>query len=141
MTLRQSSATLRRPAHPRYPALPLGLRNSDLVENWIDAALLTRTWSERGRAFDRLILEVFATRQTTQNVVKACSALFSVACEHLAEREVLCIDAAWSYAHCDHSEWQAAGRHLLLRQSVVTASRWDSEHPAFLRLRNTRANV
>lgn len=141
MTLRQSSAALHRPANPRYPALPSSVRNSDLVENWIDAALHTRTWAERSRAFDRLILEVFATGQTMQNVVKACSVLFSVSCEHLAEREVRCIDAAWSYALCDNSEWQAAGRHFLLRQSVITASRWDAEHPAFLRLRNTKANA
>lgn len=141
MTLRQSSAVLHRPACPRYPALRSSLRRSDLIEQWIDAAMFTRSWAERGRAFDRLILEVFATGQTPQNIVKACSALLSVACEHLADREVRCIDAAWSYALCDHSEWQAAGRYLLVRQFVVSASRWDAEHPAFLRLRKTKATA
>jgi hypothetical protein len=131
---RQYGELLHRPDRPRYPTMPRHLRNSMLVEIWIDAALHARSWPDRTVAFDHLIRELLASDNKLPDSMRAARALMTAAAEHLAEKEFTTLDAAQLYRLTLHHQWHVAGETFIRYHGVTKVRTWIKLHPGFDRL-------
>jgi hypothetical protein len=136
---RQRGELLQRPEHPRYPTMPQKMRKTLLVETWIDAALHARSWSDRTVAFDQLIRELLESDNKPFNSMRAALLLFTVAAEHLCEREFITIDAAQFYRLTLHHQWRAAGDNFVNYHGITKVRAWLKLHPGFDRLTKVTA--
>jgi hypothetical protein len=116
---RQRGELLQRPDQPYYPTMPRHLRNSMLVETWIDAALHARSWPDRTVAFDQLIRQLLASDNKPSDSMRAARALITAAAEHLAEKEFTTLDAAQLYRLTLHHQWHVAGETFIRYHGVT----------------------
>jgi hypothetical protein len=130
-----------RPAQPLYETLPRKIRSLIHIEEWIDAALHTRNWSERAAAFDRLILHIFEKNPSLvpQAIGVGASHYATFALEHLGTTEVTDLDSAFCYAISMHPEWRAAGDGFLDREPPAKLRQWLHVHPGFARIVQVQA--
>jgi hypothetical protein len=131
---RQRGELLQRPEQPHYPTMPREVRNSMLVETWIDAALHARSWIDRAVAFDQLIRELLDSDNNPFDSMRAARSLMTAAAEHLCEREFTTLDAAQLYRRTLHHQWRAAGENFIRYHGVTKVRAWTKLHPGFDRL-------
>jgi hypothetical protein len=125
---------LQRPEQPHYPAMPRTVRESLLVETWIDAALHAPSWPDRTIAFDQLIRELLDSDNTPFDAMRAARSLMTAAAEHLCERELTTLDAAQLYRLTLHHQWHVAGETFIRCHGVAKVRKWIKLHPGFDRL-------
>jgi hypothetical protein len=131
---RQRGELLQRPEQPHYPTMPRDVRNTLLVETWIDAALHARSWPDRTVAFDQLIRELLDSDNKPFDSMRAARALITAAAEHLCESEFTSLDAAQFYRLTLHHQWHAAGENFIRYHGVTKLRVWLKLHPGFDRL-------
>lgn len=125
---------LPQPLRPFYPNMHQSVRQSHLVEMWIDAGLHARSWNDRTTAFDQLIRDVLASGHQASDCSKAIRMLAAVAGEHLCERQIVDADAARFYSISLHSDWREAGERFIRYCSATKNRKWLRDHPGFDRI-------
>lgn len=135
----RSGEFLKRPERPHYLTMPRALRQSQLVETWIDGALHARSWSDRAVAFDQLIRELLDSDNKQSESIRAMRGLLTIAAEHLCEHEITTLDAAQLYRLTLHHQWHRAGENFVRSHGVMKVRAWLKLHPGFDRVSGVSA--
>lgn len=122
------------PADPLYPRMPAKEMTS--VEEWSTAMMDRANWHERAAFFDVIFAENMAEyAHATGDLAEAYPATFSLmltaALEHLAEKEIDCLEAAAFYAVSMHREWADAGQAWLHPFRATWLRDWLAARPGF----------
>lgn len=132
---RRRGELLDRPSWSRFASMSRELQRCPLTNDWIDAALLARSWSDRTIAFDFLISGLLNSENKPEDSTRAAGMLLTVAGEHLCEAALTEIDAAAFYSLTLHPQWRGAGEKYLRAQSNAKIRTWLKLHPGISRLR------
>jgi len=128
---------LPKPGYSWCKALPPA--NDDVpVEGWITSVLDCPTWVTRARVLQDIVAGNFENAKSfglsDDALIAAYLQLTTAALEHLAEKEVSCIQAAAFYALSLHDEWASVGLDWLRPVRQTWFQDWVKENPTYRRM-------
>lgn len=123
---------LSRPTTPAYISFPAEVKDMIPVERWIDLVLYTQSWCDRADALLQIIGDNLAQTELPSEIMAfSMCVLITCALEHLAEKEIDCLEAAAFYALALHPEWSQAGARWLEPMRKTWFRDWTKEHSGY----------
>lgn len=129
---------LPRPLKPVYPELPRGYDLDIPIENWITLAMDLHRWCDRAKKLIGIIDENIENGASMGGMPAeimglAIGQILTATLEHLAEKEIDCLEAASLYALTMHAEWRSAGERWLEPFKDTWFRDWRDARPDYTR--------
>ena len=125
------------PTNPAYPQLPKEAGIDIPIEAWITALMDQSRWCDRAEVLLNIIGTNFDSLKCNDSfdsiLALGLQIMLTSTLEHLAEREIDCIEAAAFYALATHTEWVEPAVEWLRPMRATWWKDWAANRPVYRR--------